>query len=130
MVQVIFNNKNLKDTLQSFSMPFFCLKELELEQPVFGANYIKGKINAEPNGMCVCTVMCTKLAAQDGEREISRWLYVFKIYKLFGKCTVWLLKVVFFPRNCHHVKYSLKFELLGITHYNLLLAILFLLSCW
>ncbi|KAK2169428.1 hypothetical protein LSH36_10g11090 [Paralvinella palmiformis] len=48
--RVIFNNKNLKDTLQSFSMPFFCLKELELEQPVFGANYIKGKINAEPNG--------------------------------------------------------------------------------
>lgn len=48
--RVIFNNKNSKDTLQSFSMPFFVLRELELEQPVFGANYIKGKVKAEPGG--------------------------------------------------------------------------------
>ena len=26
------------------------MKELELEQPVFGANYIKGKMKAEPGG--------------------------------------------------------------------------------
>jgi hypothetical protein len=32
-------------------MPFFTLRELELEQPVFGANYIKGKVIAEPNGL-------------------------------------------------------------------------------
>ena len=48
--QVIFNSKDPKDTLQSFSMPFHCMKEVELEQPVFGANYIKGKVNSEPNG--------------------------------------------------------------------------------
>jgi hypothetical protein len=48
--RVIFNNKNVKDTLQSFSMPFFTMRELELEQPVFGANYIKGRVKAEPNG--------------------------------------------------------------------------------
>jgi len=48
--RVIFNNKDAKDTLQSFSMPFFTMKELELEQPVFGANYIKGKVKPEPNG--------------------------------------------------------------------------------
>jgi hypothetical protein len=28
----------------SFSFPFVTLKEVELEQPVFGANYIKGKV--------------------------------------------------------------------------------------
>ena len=50
MWQVIFNNKNLKDTLQSFSMPFYCMKEVELEQPVFGANYIKGKVLPEAGG--------------------------------------------------------------------------------
>jgi len=38
--QVIFNNKDLKDTLQSFSMPFFTMHGLELEQPVFGANLL------------------------------------------------------------------------------------------
>lgn len=27
----------------------YCL-QLELEQPVFGANYIKGKVRAQPNG--------------------------------------------------------------------------------
>jgi hypothetical protein len=48
--RVIFNNKDAKDTLQSFSMPFYTMKELELEQPVFGANYIKGRVKPEPNG--------------------------------------------------------------------------------
>ena len=31
-------------------MPFVCMSEVELEQPVFGANYIKGKIKAEEGG--------------------------------------------------------------------------------
>lgn len=26
------------------------MRQVELEQPVFGANYIKGKVLAEPNG--------------------------------------------------------------------------------
>jgi len=26
------------------------MKELELEQPVFGANYIKGRVKPEPGG--------------------------------------------------------------------------------
>ena len=47
---MVFNNKNGKDTLQSFSMPFYCMREVELEQPVFGANYIKGKVTAEMDG--------------------------------------------------------------------------------
>jgi len=54
-MQVIFNNKDLKDTLQSFSMPFFTMHALELEQPVFGANYIKGKVRAEANGKLTMT---------------------------------------------------------------------------
>jgi WW domain-binding protein 2 len=48
--RVIFNNKNSKDTLQSFSAPFISLSDVELEQPVFGANFIRGKIRAQPNG--------------------------------------------------------------------------------
>ena len=36
--------------LQSFNISFMSMKELELEQPVFGANYIKGKMKAEPGG--------------------------------------------------------------------------------
>jgi hypothetical protein len=48
--RVIFNNKDIKDMLQSFSMPFFTMRELELEQPIFGANYIKGQVKAEPGG--------------------------------------------------------------------------------
>jgi hypothetical protein len=31
-------------------MPFFCMRELEIEQPVFGANYIKGEVKSEPQG--------------------------------------------------------------------------------
>ncbi|XP_033754235.1 WW domain-binding protein 2-like [Pecten maximus] len=48
--RVIFTNKKTDDMLQSFNMPFYCMREVELEQPVFGANYIKGKINPENNG--------------------------------------------------------------------------------
>ena len=55
-MQVIFNNKDAKDTLQSFSMPFFTMKELELEQPVFGANYIKGKVKPEPGGLSFSSI--------------------------------------------------------------------------
>ena len=51
---MIYNNKSLKDTLQSFSMPFHSLREVELEQPVFGANYIKGKVRADTNGGWAC----------------------------------------------------------------------------
>lgn len=48
--RMIFNNKSDKDPLKSFATPFFCLKNVELEQPVFGANYIKGSIKAQDNG--------------------------------------------------------------------------------
>ena len=48
--KVVFVNKNKNDVFQSFSMPFFCLRNLDIEQPVFGANYIKGEVRSEPQG--------------------------------------------------------------------------------
>ncbi|CAD5113537.1 DgyrCDS2699 [Dimorphilus gyrociliatus] len=48
--RIIFTNNNAKDTLQSFSAAFLSLSELELEQPIFGANFIKGSVKAEANG--------------------------------------------------------------------------------
>ncbi|CRK86159.1 CLUMA_CG000211, isoform A [Clunio marinus] len=48
--RIIFNSKNAKDSMQSFSSPFISMSDVELEQPIFGANYIKGKIRAQPNG--------------------------------------------------------------------------------
>ncbi|XP_022189965.1 WW domain-binding protein 2 isoform X2 [Nilaparvata lugens] len=48
--RMIFNNKNQQDAMVSFSFPFVTLSDLELEQPVFGANFIKGKVRAQPNG--------------------------------------------------------------------------------
>lgn len=50
--------------LQSFSMPFLMLREVALEQPIFGANYIKGKVIAEEGGkylyICVQFVAVTQ----------------------------------------------------------------------
>jgi len=46
----IFINKKQQESLKSFSFPFVALKDVELEQPIFGANYIKGKVLAQPNG--------------------------------------------------------------------------------
>ncbi len=48
--RVVFVNKNQNEMFQSFSMPFNCLRNLDIEQPVFGANYIKGEVKSEPNG--------------------------------------------------------------------------------
>jgi len=48
--RMIFNNKKNEDAMKSFSFPFVALKDVELEQPVFGANYIKGKVVAQPGG--------------------------------------------------------------------------------
>lgn len=56
--QVIFVSKG-KDAMQSFMMPFYLLKDCEIKQPVFGANYIKGTVKAEAGGMYsthVCSV--------------------------------------------------------------------------
>merc|ERR1711982_182894 len=46
--RMVFNNKSSNDPLKSFSFPFVALRNVELEQPVFGANYIKGKVLAQP----------------------------------------------------------------------------------
>lgn len=48
--RVVFVNKNANDLFQSFSMPFMHLRHLDIEQPVFGANFIKGEVKAEPQG--------------------------------------------------------------------------------
>lgn len=48
--RMIFNAKDAKERMQSFSFPFVTLSDVELEQPMFGANYIKGKCRAQPNG--------------------------------------------------------------------------------
>ncbi len=48
--RMIFNSKSSQDPMQSFSLPFVCLTDVEVEQPAFGANYIKGKVRAQPDG--------------------------------------------------------------------------------
>lgn len=48
--RMIFNAKEQREKMQSFSFPFITLSEVEVEQPMFGANYIKGKCRAQPNG--------------------------------------------------------------------------------
>ncbi|XP_014301296.1 WW domain-binding protein 2 [Myotis lucifugus] len=46
---VIFLSKG-KDAMRSFMMPFYLMKDCEIKQPVFGANYIKGTVKAEAGG--------------------------------------------------------------------------------
>ncbi|KAL0270792.1 UNVERIFIED_CONTAM: hypothetical protein PYX00_008085 [Menopon gallinae] len=47
--RMIFNSKK-KDAMMSFSFPFVALKMVKLKQPVFGANYMEGVVEAQPNG--------------------------------------------------------------------------------
>ncbi|CAK1586331.1 unnamed protein product [Parnassius mnemosyne] len=48
--RMIYNSKNTSDSLRSFSFPFIALQDVTVEQPMFSANYIKGKVAAQPNG--------------------------------------------------------------------------------
>lgn len=48
--RMIYNSKTNTDALRSFSFPFIALQDVTVEQPMFGANYIKGKVRAQPNG--------------------------------------------------------------------------------
>lgn len=47
--RVIFMNNNAGN-LRSFNMPFFCMRNVKLEQPIFGANYMKGTALAQEGG--------------------------------------------------------------------------------
>jgi hypothetical protein len=42
--------KNNSQNLKSFSFPFVTLSEVDVEQPVFGANNLRGKVRAQPDG--------------------------------------------------------------------------------
>ncbi|XP_063699526.1 WW domain-binding protein 2 [Culicoides brevitarsis] len=48
--RIIFNAKDFRNDFKSFSAPFVSMNEVKLEQPTFGANYIKGIICAQQNG--------------------------------------------------------------------------------
>jgi len=42
--RMIFTSKDMRGSLKSFSAPFYSMHDLGLEQPIFGANFIKGKV--------------------------------------------------------------------------------------
>lgn len=50
--QLMFVSSNNKDCLGSAMFPYYLMKGCSIEQPVFGANYIKGTVSAEPGGEC------------------------------------------------------------------------------
>ena len=47
---MIFLSDNQRDNLLSFAIAFMYIKNLQVEQPLFGANYISGIAAAHPNG--------------------------------------------------------------------------------
>ncbi|MGH0162895.1 UNVERIFIED_CONTAM: hypothetical protein FKN15_049522 [Acipenser sinensis] len=57
--RVIFLSKG-KDPLHSFMMPFYLMKGCEVKQPVFGANFIKGAVSAEPAAWYVLVIFLSK----------------------------------------------------------------------
>ncbi|KAH9510799.1 WW domain binding protein 2 [Dermatophagoides farinae] len=47
--RMIFTNRSMSNSMKSLSIPFYTLHDLSLEQPIFGANYIKGKSSEAGN---------------------------------------------------------------------------------
>ncbi|CAF0789117.1 unnamed protein product [Adineta ricciae] len=50
--RMIFLSDDQRDNLLSFAVAFMYMKNLRVEQPIFGANYISGIAAAHPNGEC------------------------------------------------------------------------------
>jgi len=48
--RMIFLSNDPRDNLISFAVAFMYMKDLRVEQPIFGANYISGTVAAHPNG--------------------------------------------------------------------------------
>ena len=48
--RMIFLSDDARDNLISFAVAFLYMKNLRVEQPIFGANYISGTAAAHPNG--------------------------------------------------------------------------------
>lgn len=49
--RMVFLNDDPRDHLLSFAVAFMYMKDLRVEQPLLGANYIAGVAAAHPNGM-------------------------------------------------------------------------------
>ncbi|XP_018011474.1 postacrosomal sheath WW domain-binding protein [Hyalella azteca] len=64
--RIIFTNTSDRDPLGSFAAPFFALSKVELEQPVFGANLIKGQVKGQPNGGFDARTVSFKLTFKHG----------------------------------------------------------------
>jgi hypothetical protein len=47
---MIFLSDDQRDNLLSFAIAFMYMKDLHVEQPIFGANYISGIAAGHPNG--------------------------------------------------------------------------------
>ncbi|KAM6956963.1 postacrosomal sheath WW domain-binding protein [Aplochiton taeniatus] len=48
--RLLFVSSNAKDSLGSAMFPYYLMKGCSIEQPVFGANYIRGTVSAETGG--------------------------------------------------------------------------------
>lgn len=58
--------------MQSFSSPFICMTDVEVEQPVFGANYIRGKVRAQENGNFVGEIKFKLVFKSGGALEFAQ----------------------------------------------------------
>lgn len=72
--RMIFRTKSTKDMMQELSMPFKQIKDFEIKQPVFGANYIYGKLIAEPNGGWEGSVVFEMIFKAGGAIELGQKL--------------------------------------------------------
>ena len=52
-IKVILLSRDKRGALKSFSMPFVRLRGVELVQPIFGSNHLKGFVRADPDGAFV-----------------------------------------------------------------------------
>ena len=107
--RMIFNNKK-EDLLKSFSFPFVALRDVELEQPIFGANYIKGKVVAQPDGgFQVCILVSNRSYVLTRPTQRMEF-FILALYKYIVFCTETILYFLVYNREKSNSSYTSSLE--------------------
>lgn len=72
--RLLFVNNSKNDMLHELSMPFPKIKDFEIKQPMFGANYLQGRILAEPDGGWMGSATFEMVFKNGGAIEIGQKL--------------------------------------------------------
>ena len=92
--RLIFMARASNGDFKSFSFPFVTLSEVDVEQPVFGANNLRGKVRAQPDGGWKGEAKFKMVFKSGGAIEFATGMMkAIQLGKLYNKCRMSMIHV-------------------------------------